>query len=278
MKNIFLQNYQKIREQYKSIIDALQETGNELEIKFILIGAQSRNVYSSHLEINKRETKDIDYSVQLKEISDWQKLSEYLVSEFGAEQDPELPYRFKLGDQIFDIIPFGEFAQNREVVLGDNSMKLSVVGLKEVSEKGTELIENNCIVSLPGLCILKLISYSEKPADRKRDFEDFEFLLSNLTDIYGDSIFDDEYFLERMGGNIDIEILCVSKLGTEMIEIINENDHLLTQIIDALAKELYGRQYDTVDQEYRNGKQDSLEDMTKYRLLAELRRTIDTNY
>jgi predicted nucleotidyltransferase len=278
MKSIFQQNYQKIRDQYGNIIDALRKTGKELEVKFILIGAQSRDVWSSHLEMNKRETKDIDYSVQLKEFSDWQKLSEYLISEFGAEQDPELPYRFKLYDQIFDIIPFGGFVQNDEVVLGDNSMKLSVVGLKEVSEKGTEVIENYCIVSLPGLCILKLISYSERPADRKRDFEDFEFLLSNLMDIYGDSIFDDEYFLERMGGNIDIEILCAGKLGTEMIEIINENDHLLTQIIDVLAKELHGRQYDAVDQEYRNEKQDSLEDITKYRLLAELRRTIDTNY
>ncbi len=42
--------------------------------------------------------------------------------------------------------------------------------------------------------------------------------------------------------------------------------------------EIYGRQYDAVDQEYRNGKQNSPEDITKYRLLAELRRTIDTNY
>ena len=115
MKSIFQQNYQKIRNQYGNIIDALRRTGRELEVKFILIGAQSRDVWSSHLEMNKRETKDIDYSVQLKEFSDWQKLSEYLISEFGAEQDPELPYRFKLYDQIFDIIPFGEFAQNREV-------------------------------------------------------------------------------------------------------------------------------------------------------------------
>lgn len=186
MKNIFLQNYQKIKGQYGRIINALQITSEVLGIKFILIGAQSRNVWSSHLKMNKRETRDIDYSVQLRDYSEWQKLSEYLISEFGAEQEPEQPYRFKLDDQIFDIIPFGEFAQKREVVLGDNSMTLSVVGLKEVSEKGTEVIENNCIVSLPGLCILKLISYSEKPADRKRDFEDFEFLLSNLTDIYGD--------------------------------------------------------------------------------------------
>jgi hypothetical protein len=52
MKNIFQQNYQKIREQYGSIIDALQITGEELGIKFILIGAQSRNVWSSHLKMN----------------------------------------------------------------------------------------------------------------------------------------------------------------------------------------------------------------------------------
>lgn len=275
MKSIFQQNYQKIRNQYGNIIDALRRTGRELEVKFILIGAQSRDVWSSHIEMNKRETKDIDYSVQLKEFSDWQKLREYLISEFGAEQDPELPYRFKLYSQIFDIIPFGGFVQNDEVVLGDNSMKLSVVGLKEVADKGAIVFENDWIVSLPGLCILKLISYSEKPADRKRDFEDFEFLLSNLTDIYGDSIFDDEYFLERMGSNIDIEILCAGKLGTEMIDIINEKEHIRNQIINVLAKKLHGRQYDDIDAEYRSGKQESLEDITKYRLIAELRRSID---
>ncbi|MBK6680698.1 MAG: hypothetical protein IPG53_12025 [Ignavibacteriales bacterium] len=60
MKNIFLQNYQKIREQYGSIIDALRITSEELGIKFFLIGAQSRNVWSSHLKMNKRETRDID--------------------------------------------------------------------------------------------------------------------------------------------------------------------------------------------------------------------------
>ena len=273
MKNIFLQNYQKIREQYGSIIDALRITSEELGIKFFLIGAQSRNVWSSHLKMNKRETRDIDYSVQLRDYSEWQTMREFHVNKFGVVPDLEKPYRFRLNDQEFDILPFGNFAENDEVFLGEKLRPFSVMGFQDIADKGATELGDNWIVTLPGLCVLKLISYSEKPAERSRDFGDFLFLLFNLTDIYADSIFDNEYFLNQMGNNIDIEIISAHKLANEMNEIIQDNNFIREKILEILNKELHGLNPDEIIAEYRNGKSNPPE-LTKFRLMVELIRTI----
>lgn len=274
MKNIFLKNYQKIREQYGSIIDALQITSEVLGIKFILIGAQSRNVWSSHLNRDKRETRDIDYSVQLRDYSEWQTMREYLVDNFGVVPDSKKPYRFKLNNQEFDILPFGNFIVNDEIILDDKLRPFSVMGFQDIADKGAIELGDNWIVTLPGLCVLKLISYSEKPDERSRDFDDFLFLLFNLTDIYGDSTYDDEDFLNQMGNGIDIEISSAHKLGNEMSDIIQQNNLIRKKILAVLNKELYGLHTDEIIAEYRNGKSNSQE-LTKFRLLVELIQTID---
>ncbi len=274
MKNIFLKNYQKIREQYGSIIDAQQITSEVLGIKFILIGAQSRNVWSSHLNRNKRETRDIDYFVQLRDYSEWQTMREYLVDNFGVVPDSKKPYRFKLNNQEFDILPFGNFIVNDEIILDDKLRPFSVMGFQDIADKGAIELGDNWIVTLPGLCVLKLISYSEKPDERSRDFDDFLFLLFNLTDIYGDSIYDDEYFLNQMRNGIDIEISSAYKLGNEMSDIIQQNNLIRKKILAVLNKELYGLHTDEIIAEYRNGKSNSQE-LTKFRLLVELIQTID---
>lgn len=274
MKDIFHENYQKIREQYGRIIHSLQIVSRELNVKFFLIGAQSRNVWSSHLKLNKRETRDIDYSVQLRDFSQWHKIVHKLTTKFGVIPDKDKPYRFKLDDQEFDLLPFGNFAENDEVILGDNSIVFSVLGFQDIANNGAVEFGNEWIVSLPGLCVLKLISYSEKSYQRIRDFEDFLFLLFNLTDIYGDSIYDDENFLNQLGNNIDIEIISANKLGCEMNSVIRENKTIRTTILKTLNKELGGLTIEEIIKEYKNGKYNSPE-ITKFRLIAELIRTID---
>src|SRR5215469_18122468 len=116
MKNIYRTNFERIREVYKGIFEALERAFKKFDIDFYLIGAQSRDVWTNHLNLEKRTTRDIDYCVFIKDDVTWQSLVEYLVSTEGFTRDEKEPYRFCHGE-IVDLIPFGGIEQNGEVIL-----------------------------------------------------------------------------------------------------------------------------------------------------------------
>ncbi|MEO8414322.1 MAG: hypothetical protein ABI472_11715 [Ginsengibacter sp.] len=56
-------NFDQVKEQYHFVVGILEKAFAKFEIDFYLIGAQSRDVWTNHLSIDKRLTRDIDYSV-----------------------------------------------------------------------------------------------------------------------------------------------------------------------------------------------------------------------
>jgi predicted nucleotidyltransferase len=150
MSNIYKTNFEQVREAYKDIFDALERAFKKFGVDFYLIGAQSRDVWTNHLALVKRTTRDIDYCVYMPDYDTWQNLTAYLINEEGFTRDGKEPYRFYYGE-IVDLIPFGGIEQNGEVVLNNPTTELSVYGCREVTEEAVVIEGTFKVVTLPGM-------------------------------------------------------------------------------------------------------------------------------
>lgn len=189
MSNIYNTNFERIKIVYSNIFEALERALKKFDIDFYLIGAQSRDVWISHLDLDFRTTRDIDFSVYIQDYKTWNDLTEYLIHQEGFTREEKEPYRFYL-DQMVDLIPFGGIEENGEVVLPNPDTELSVYGCKEVTEEAFVMESEFKVITLPGLCILKLIAWNEKPDQRAKDWNDFLFILIHYHEIAGEQLFE----------------------------------------------------------------------------------------
>lgn len=170
-------NFDAVREAYSSVFAALERALLRFDIDFYLIGAQSRDVWTNHIEMEKRVTRDIDYSVLINDKGTWNELNTYLIETEKFERDKNQPYRFYLDGHTIDLIPFGGIEQNGEVVLDNPTMEISVYGCKEVADGAVVIHKKYKVITIPGLCVLKVIAYGEKPDSRTKDWQDLLLIL-----------------------------------------------------------------------------------------------------
>lgn len=239
MSNIYKTNFEEVKEVYRSIFDALERALKKFNVDFYLIGAQSRDVWTNHLSLrDKRTTRDIDYCVYVNDYATWQALTEYLVNEEGFTRDQKEPYRFYYGE-IVDLIPFGGIEQNGEVVLENPTTELSVYGCREVTEDAALIEGSFKVVTLPGLCIMKLIAFDEKPDRRAKDIDDFLFILKNYGEIAGEQLFEEPYE-DLIEGDFETHIAAARMLGRHIAQIVNKNAGLKEKMMNILRQRLRG--------------------------------------
>jgi len=101
---------------------------------------------------------------------------------------------FIKNDFIIDLLPFNETGAYYTNFKDKFDTKISVIGFKEVYDKGTKLekITGTLVktATLPGICILKLIAWSEKPEQRQKDIKDFQAILENYFEIESNQIYE----------------------------------------------------------------------------------------
>jgi len=248
MSNIYRTNFKQIKEVYTNIFDALERAFKKFGLDFYLIGAQSRDVWTNHLRLDKRTTRDIDYCVYMRDYAAWQQLTAYLVKEEAFTRDNKEPYRFYLGETM-DLIPFGEIEQNGEVVLENPITELSVFGCREVTEEAVVIEGTFKVVTLPGLCIMKLVAFNEKPDRRAKDMDDFLFILENYGEIAGEQLFNgaNEDLIEN---DFELPIAAARMLGRHIAPIVNKNTALKQKVVNALQQRLQGFTEEEINQMY----------------------------
>jgi predicted nucleotidyltransferase len=272
MSSIYKTNFEQIKSAYKLIIDALERAFKRFEVDFYLIGAQSRDVWTNHLSITKRTTRDIDYCVYMPDYETWQNLTAYLVNEEGFTRDENEPYRF-YKEGIVDLIPFGGIEQNGEVILDNPKTELSVYGCREVTNEAVVIDGNFKVVTLPGLCIMKLIAFDEKPDRRAKDLDDFLLILANYGDIAGDQLFEvaNEDLID---GDFQMNIAAAIMLGRHMAVILRSNSELKARVINILTSRLKGFKAGDIDQMYvvRDPEDNQVE---RFKLISQVLQGID---
>lgn len=214
-----------------STINALYEVkkvADSLEIPFFVVGATARDFILEHCYNIKssRMTMDIDLGVRVADWDEFNKLSKALLAtgKFFKDRDKQ---RFLFDDVRVGIIPFGRITgENKKISRPpEHEIFMSVLGFEEaykysitVRLRSTPELDIN-LPTLPGLALMKVISWKDEYPQRKKDAEDLLFIMDNYETagneerLYGQelSLLEEEGFDTRLAG--------IRLLGRDMAKI-----------------------------------------------------------
>lgn len=216
----------------------------------MLVGAFARDLWFWHvhgIETN-RATEDIDISMALPDWNGFRDVTQALVK--AGFSQPVASHPEKLQDSVtgrkVDLLPFGPISPDRKsIIWPSDQSRWSIVGLDDCYKNSVVLgleegSENRLrVVTLPGLVVLKLVSFYERLLDRRRkDGADIAFTLAHYQHcgikkrLMSDAAMP---IMDEVGG--DILRASVHLLGRD-IAAITSND-ARQEIIDRLHREVY---------------------------------------
>ncbi len=237
---------------FKESFNCIDEVMQELHIPYYLIG-----VSAIALELLKdgikpgRGTKDIDFAVMISSISEYENIGTALATRgFKRIATPWTFYSdvFKVA---IDVLPFGEIEENYVVNFNDRYTDLHVLGFREVMEEAVQVqIEEKIanIPPLPGMVILKLIAWSDRPEERENDLSDILKIIQHYYNLKWDEIveqhadtLDNEPFdhlliaAEILGRNSRLYLQKSEAISSRILKVLETNLQLATK--SAIAKE-----------------------------------------
>ncbi|WP_138995182.1 hypothetical protein [Larkinella sp. C7] len=147
-----------------------------------------------------------------------------------------MPYTLKYAEQTdVDLLPFGGMELTNHVLLnrGEGVARLAVTGFSEVNEHGTQLIRLDDqftfrVCSLPGMVVLKLIAYDDRPEHRIKDLTDI-FILKNYLEIIEEDLCDQH--ADLLETSVSLEQTAARILGRHMQPLLMPSFLLQERII-----------------------------------------------
>ena len=185
-----------------SVLSRIQQIAAKERVPVFVVGATARDIlFESAYEIApKRATVDIDVAVFLENWTQFDCIKEALVQSYDFKPARETQRLIFQGRLPVDFIPFGGVAESSDHISWppDRTFKMSVAGFEECYQHAipVKLSDNPDlviqVVSLPGLALLKLISWDDNPERRRRDAPDLFFIIKNYLDAGNlDRLFDE---------------------------------------------------------------------------------------
>lgn len=240
--NLLNQTYKELAiPHFKEVFDIIDEIMIHHKIPYYLIG-----VSAIALELLKkgikpgRGTKDIDFAIMISSIKKYENLSASLVKAgFTNVKAPWTFYSDKFNIAI-DLLPFGEIEENDTFQFNERYADLHVLGFKEVLENpDTVQIEEKIvnIPPLPGMVVLKLVAWSDRPEERENDLTDILRIIEHYFEHNFDEIveFHHDTFPED---NFDQLIISAEILGRKAKWYIDKSEKLSERIVNILDNNL----------------------------------------
>lgn len=182
---------------------ALQRGFAHFGIDFYVVGAVARDIWMSQVYHGpeRRMTKDLDLAVFINSTAEYETLLALLIAHENFTQTRHsafcLHYYAPGSSSSVPVylMPFGAIADEAgDVYLTGRGMeRISTVGFSEVLAEAatltTEAGEAWRVVTLPGIAVLKLIAWQDRPEKRGKDATD----VWNLVEGYFDLIANDIY-------------------------------------------------------------------------------------
>ncbi len=228
MSDILFNLSGKIDQQIVDALSAVKEHADLLGIQFFVVGAFARDIILKYCyEIDTaRITKDIDLGIKVDSWEQFKKLKDTLSAsdKFSPGIKPE---RLYFNDVPIDIVPFGPISDERNRILWppEQEILMSVVGFKEAYEYSITVLLRPApelkikVPTLPGLAIMKIISWNEKYPVRKKDATDLLLIMQKYekaVDLVRLYTAEQDILKEE---NFDIEHACIRLLGRDILKI-----------------------------------------------------------
>ena len=234
-------NYEQLRQrpEISEMLSALERGFEKFGIDFYLVGAVARDVWMSGINkiAPRRATGDIDFAVLINDKGTYEELKNYLVQAEGFH-----PYKGNAFVLIWedktevDLLPFGaiEDEDGKVTTSGLGLTNISLQGFTEVYEDGLPELDLEGkhqfkFCTLPGIVLLKMIAWDDRPEKRRDDIKDISDILNHFFNMYDNKIWDNhsDLFADE---NAKLEHIAARVMGREMKKIAIRNEKLYSRI------------------------------------------------
>lgn len=248
---------------FKEVFDIIDDVLVKLNIPYYLIGASA-----VALELLKggikpsRGTKDIDFAIMIASIQEFEAVVEALLKYgFNKVEAPWTLYNDKFNIAI-DLLPFGEIEEKFTIQFNERYTDLHVLGFSEVlQESGTVQIEEKSlqIPSLPGMVILKLIAWSDRPEERDNDLYDILRIIEHYFDLNYDDILEHHHDTFTEVEIFDQLKIAARVLGRDSSKFLNDSDAIKERILNTINENVDNAESSAIAKEWVKNKDWDLE-------------------
>ena len=229
MSNISFDLSGKIDQQTVAALSAVKSIADAQGIPFFIVGASARDFILKHcygIE-PRRMTADIDLGVEVADWAQFDRLIDALQATGGFLPDERLRQRYHFDSVLIDIVPFGPITdENRRIAWPpEHEIFMSMIGFKEAYECSitVRLSANPALdvklPTLPGLALMKLVSWRERYPERTKDAEDLLLIMHKYEDTGNiDRLYDNEQDILQEE-KFDTRLAGIRLLGRDMANI-----------------------------------------------------------
>ena len=240
-------NFKQLRQRpdFLEMLAALERGFKKFNIDFYLVGAIARDVWMTAInEIPpSRVTRDIDFAVFIEDNRSYKSLKDYLIEieHFQPSKENNFVLLWQ-GRMQVDLLPFGNIEdENFKVSIeGTGGTSLNMPGFMEIYENGLPEVELEGkhrfkFCTLPGIVILKLIAWEDRPEIRRDDLKDILTILTHFFEMYTDQIY--EHHSDLFGDDdFGLNLIAARVMGREMKKIAIRNEKLYERLTNLLEK------------------------------------------
>ncbi len=234
----------RLKPELADMLQVLERGFKKFGIDFYLAGAVSRNVWMSGINniSPRRATRDIDFAVFINDKGIYEAIKEYFISEedFEEYKGNAFVLLWKDGTQL-DLLPFGNIEdENRRVTVeGTGYTSVNVDGFREVYDEGLPEIELRDVnpfkvCTLPGIIVLKLIAWDDRPEVRRDDIKDISDIINHFFSMNDNLIWEEHNDLFK-DEDPDLQLISARVIGRLIKKIAGRNDRLKERIQRILA-------------------------------------------
>ena len=240
-------SYEQIRQNplISSLITDLEEGFAKFGLDYYLVGAIARDVWISgiHFKIPGRATKDVDFAVLINDKGIYEQLKAYLVKEKGFQPSAENAFLLIYKERIqVDLLPFGaiEDEDRKVTVEGTGYTTVHVPGFAEIYSAGLPEMDLEGkhqfkFCTLPGIVILKLLAWDDRPETRQSDILDISDILHHYFSMQDNEIWENHFDLFT-GDNTNLLHVAARVMGREMRKIVIKNEALFQRMDGILER------------------------------------------
>ena len=233
---------------------ALQRAFDHFGINFYLIGAVARDIWITQIydEPDRRTTKDLDLAVFINDTAEYDALLTWLVEQQGFARTQSsafcllYPSATGSGHVAVDLMPFGAIADEAGDVYfsGRGMERISTVGFTEVLAEAATVAtptgQQWRVVTLPGIVVLKLVAWQDRP-ERGKDAVDIWNLLEVYFNLVQEEIYTSHLELlneEETPDTTNLMLLVGARVLGRHVRQLLTGGPVLTRLLSLLAGQL----------------------------------------
>lgn len=238
-------NYDQLSQQpgITEMLYALQRGLEKFRIDFYLVGAVARNVWMTGINniAPRRTTGDIDFAVLINDNGVYEALKTYLIITEGFQPYKGNEYVLIWKENLeVDLLPFGAIDDENTKFTSNGLVltSISLQGFSEIYNDGLPTLDLEGkhqfkFCTLPGIVLLKLIAWDDRPESRRDDIKDISDILNHFFDMNDNEIFENHHDLFEKE-EASLKHIAARVMGREMSKIAKKNELLFSRIVGIL--------------------------------------------